>query len=53
MQAAEAFAREHNSKVIDLIDNLCCTKDGSHDFYRFLGYNGDASIAKAYLRKEL
>jgi hypothetical protein len=46
-------AKEHNGKVIDLIDGFCRTKDGSHDFYRFLGYNSDGSMAKVYLRKEL
>jgi|GEM_PF-305258 len=53
MQAAEASAREHNGKVIDLIDSFCRIKDGSHDFYKFLGYNSEGSIAKVYLRKEL
>lgn len=53
MQAAEASAKKHNGKVIDLIDGFCRTKDGSHDFYKFLGYNSDGSIAKVYLRKEL
>ncbi len=53
IQAAEASAREHNGKVIDLIDGFCRTKDGSHDFYKFLGYNSGGATAKVYLRKEL
>ena len=53
MQAAEASAKEHNGKVIDLIDGFCRTKDGSHDFYKFLGYNSNGSMANVYLRKEL
>ncbi|MGV8949363.1 MAG: GNAT family N-acetyltransferase [Candidatus Paracaedibacter sp.] len=53
MQAAETSARENNGKVIDLIDGFCRTNDGTHDFYRFLGYNNEGSMAKVYLRKEL
>lgn len=53
MQAAETSARENNGKVIDLIDGFCRTKDGTHDFYKFLGYNNEGSMAKVYLRKEL
>ena len=53
MQAVETSARENNSKVIDLIDGFCRTNDGTHDFYKFLGYNNEGSMAKVYLRKEL
>jgi ribosomal protein S18 acetylase RimI-like enzyme len=53
MQAAEQFARENNGKVIDMIDGTCRKRDGSHDFYKFLGYNNEGSMSKIYLRKEL
>lgn len=53
MQTAESFARDHNSVVIDLIDGMCRSKDGTHDFYKYLGYNNEGSMAKMYLRKEL
>ena len=53
MQAAELFARENNGKIIDMVDGSCRKKDGSHDFYKFLGYNNEGSMSKVYLRKEL
>jgi hypothetical protein len=53
MQAAESFARENKSIIIDLVDGMCRTKDGSYDFYKFLGYNSDGNTTRTYLKKEL
>jgi hypothetical protein len=54
LQAVEVFARENNSKVIDLTAGLSRSqKDGTHDFYKFLGYHNEGSKAEMYLRKEL
>lgn len=47
--------RAHNSSpaIIDLTSGLRRSKDGSHDFYKRLGYQNDGLMAKLYLRKEI
>ena len=53
IQAIEVFARDNNSIIIDLTTDSLHAKEGIHDFYKFLGYSSEGSLAKAYLRKEL
>lgn len=53
MQAVEAFARDNRGKIIDLTIGFHPAKDGTNDFYKFLGYDNDGSLSKLYLKKEL
>lgn len=49
----ENIAREFSPAIIDLTSGLRRAKDGSHEFYKSLGYQNDGPMAKLYLRKEL
>jgi histone acetyltransferase (RNA polymerase elongator complex component) len=53
MLHAEQFAKDHHGKVMDLTSGLRRAKDGSHDFYKSLGYKNHGYFEKLYLRKEL
>lgn len=53
IEAAEVFARQNSSKVIDLTTSVLCSKNGVHDFYKFLGYQNEGTSARIYLRKVL
>lgn len=49
----EVIARQSSPSLVDLTSGLRRAKDGSHDFYKSLGYKNDGLMAKLYLRKEL
>lgn len=49
----EDIARQSTPSLVDLTSGLRRAKDGSHDFYKSLGYKNDGPMAKLYLRKEL
>ncbi|CZL28831.1 GNAT family N-acetyltransferase [Legionella pneumophila] len=53
MIAIEEFARQFSPCIIDLTSGLRRVKDGSHDFYKSLGYHNEGHMAKLYLRKTL
>lgn len=53
MDHAEIFAKAHGGTLIDLTSGLRRAKDGSHEFYKSLGYRNEGLMAKLYLRKEL
>jgi GNAT superfamily N-acetyltransferase len=53
MAIAEDYARSRECGVIELTSGLRRAKDGTHDFYKKLGYQNDGYYAKLYLRKEL
>jgi ribosomal protein S18 acetylase RimI-like enzyme len=53
MMEAEKFAKNNDGKVIDLTSGLRRSKDGTHEFYKSLGYENDGYMAKLYLRKEI
>ncbi len=53
MNQVEVFAQEISPCIIDLTSGLRRAKDGSHDFYKSLGYHNEGYMAKLYLRKEV
>jgi GNAT superfamily N-acetyltransferase len=53
MAWVERVAQQHAPAVIDLTSGLRRASDGSHAFYKRLGYHNDGPMAKLYLRKEL
>jgi hypothetical protein len=53
IQAVEDFARDNNSKIIDMTTGLTQPQDHTQDFYKFLGYGNDNSTGKIYFQKEL
>ena len=51
MLFVEDIARDFSPAIIDLTSGLRRAKDGSHEFYKTLGYQNDGHMAKLYLRK--
>lgn len=49
----EEVAKKTGPSVIDLTSGLRREKDGSHEFYKSLGYKNEGKMAKLYLRKEI
>ena len=53
MNFVENIAKILSPCIIDLTSGLRRAKDGSHEFYKALGYKNDGPMAKLYLRKEV
>ena len=53
MNQVEELAQQISPCIIDLTSGLRRAKDGSHDFYKSLGYNNEGYMSKLYLRKEI
>lgn len=53
MKRVEELAQQISPCIIDLTSGLRRAKDGSHDFYKSLGYHNEGHMAKLYLRKEI
>ena len=53
MLFVEEVAKISRPAIIDLTSGVRRAKDGSHDFYKALGYNNEGHRAKLYLRKEV
>lgn len=53
MRFVEEYAKQFTPVIIDLTSGKRRAKDGSHTFYRSLGYQNDGRMAKLYFRKEL
>ena len=53
MLFVEEVAKISRPAIIDLTSGVRRAKDGSHDFYKALGYNNEGHMAKLYLRKEV
>lgn len=53
MAFVEGIAQEHSPAIIDLTSGLRRAKDGTHEFYKRIGYKNEGHMAKLYLRKEL
>ncbi|MGV8948869.1 MAG: GNAT family N-acetyltransferase [Candidatus Paracaedibacter sp.] len=53
MTFVEDFAKQWSPCIIDLTSGVRREKDGSHKFYKALGYQNEELMAKLYLRKEL
>ena len=49
----ETIAKQHLPAIVDLTSGLRRAGDGSHEFYKRLGYQNEGQMAKLYLRKEL
>ncbi len=53
MQFVENIAHEFSPSVVDLTSGIRRAKDGSHEFYKNLGYQQDGPRMKLFFRKEL
>jgi GNAT superfamily N-acetyltransferase len=53
MAFVEGTAKQHMPAIVKLTSGLRRAKDGSHEFYKSLGYKNEGPMAKLYLRKEL
>lgn len=53
MRFVEDIARQHSPAIIDLTSGLRRAQDGTHEFYKRIGYQNEGPMAKLYLRKEL
>ncbi len=53
MVFVEEFAKKFSPCIIDLTSGVRRAKDGSHEFYKALGYKNEGYMAKLYLRKEV
>ncbi|XVN42358.1 MAG: hypothetical protein RCG15_06990 [Candidatus Rickettsia vulgarisii] len=53
MEFVEEIARKNRPAIIDLTSGLRRKEEGSHEFYKCLGYKNEGSMAKLYLRKEI
>lgn len=53
MTAAEEWCRSKNCDFLELTSGMRRAKDGSHDFYKSLGYKNEGTTSKLYLRKYL
>lgn len=53
MLSLEKIAQQHAPSIIDLTSGLRRAGDGSHEFYKSLGYQNEGPMAKLYLRKEI
>ena len=49
----EDIAKQHSPAIIDLTSGLRRAQDGTHEFYKRIGYQNEGHMAKLYLRKEL
>ncbi|GAJ46721.1 aminoalkylphosphonic acid N-acetyltransferase [Holospora elegans E1] len=53
MKFVEDIAKQHSPAIIDLTSGLRRAQDGTHEFYKRIGYENEGHMAKLYLRKEL
>ncbi len=53
MAFVEGIAKQHSPAIIDLTSGIRRAKDGTHEFYKRIGYKNEGHMAKLYLRKEL
>ncbi len=53
MAFVEKIAKKYSPVIIDLTSGLRRAKDGSHEFYKSIGYQNEGHMAKLYLRKEI
>lgn len=53
MEHTEALAKTQDCPTIELTSGLRRAPEGTHDFYKILGYSNEGLLAKLYLRKEL
>lgn len=51
MEFVENYAKKFSPVVIDLTSGLRRASEGTHEFYKKLGYKNEGFMAKLYLRK--
>ncbi|MCT4635483.1 MAG: GNAT family N-acetyltransferase [Rickettsiales bacterium] len=51
MEFVEKYAQRFSPAVIDLTSGLRRASEGTHEFYKKLGYKNEGLMAKLYLRK--
>jgi GNAT superfamily N-acetyltransferase len=49
----EDYAKEFRPCIIDLTSGIRRSQQGTHEFYKALGYQNEGVMAKLYLRKEI
>jgi len=53
MLFVEEYARSSGPAIIDLTSGLRRANEGTHEFYKKLGYKNEGLMAKLYLRKKM
>lgn len=53
IQFVENHAQKFSGAIIDLTSGLRRANEGTHEFYKKLGYKNEDFMAKLYLRKEI
>ena len=53
MKFVEDIAQQDSPAIIDVTSGLRRAQDGTHEFYKHIGYQNEGPMAKLYLRKEL
>lgn len=53
MEFVENYTRQFSPAIIDLTSGLRRASEGTHEFYKNLGYKNEGLMAKLYLRKEI
>lgn len=53
MRFVEDIAKQYPPVIIDLTSGLSRAHEGTHEFYKRIGYQNEGPTAKLYLRKEL
>lgn len=53
MLFVEEYAKQFSPAIIDLTSGMRRASEGTHEFYKKLGYQNEESLAKLYLRKEV
>lgn len=53
MLFVENLAKIYHPAIIDLTSGIRREKEGTHEFYKRLGYQNEGPMAKIYLRKEV
>lgn len=53
MQFVESYAQQFSGVIIELTSGLRRANEGTHEFYKKLGYKNEGPMAKLYLRKEI
>jgi GNAT superfamily N-acetyltransferase len=52
MLFVEEISKSSGPAIIDLLSGIRRQGDGSHEFYKALGYKNEGPMAKLYFRKE-
>lgn len=53
MQVVENHVQKFPGVIIGLTSGMRRANEGTHEFYKKLGYKNEGAMAKLYLRKEI